>query len=204
VLDDGDLVGRMRRGDAQAFSEFFDTFAPRLSKFAMRRSSLGPAAIEDVVQVTMIKAIGNLGSFRGGAAIFTWLCAICRNVLADSRRDSARIPPLRSLDEADAAWPRTAVMEFMNTEDPLAECEGDSERNAVRRVVNGLPGHYSRVLELRFGDELTGREIARILQMSDKAAESLLKRARQAFAVAWMNHLEREGLAAEASAGDPA
>ena len=203
-MDDGDLVSRMRRGNAQAFSEFFDTFAPRLSKFAMRRSSLGPAAIEDVVQLTMIKAMGNLNSFRGGSAIFTWLCAICRNVLADSRRDSARTPAIRSLDDSGTAWGKVGVIELMNFEDPLAECEGDSERNAVRRVVNGLPGHYARVLELRFGDELTGREIARILQMSEKAAESLLKRARQAFAAAWMIHLEREGLAADEGAGDPA
>lgn len=204
MLDDGDLVGRMRRGDAQAFSEFFDTFAPRLSKFAMRRSSLGPAAIEDVVQLTMIKAIGNLGSFRGGSAIFTWLCAICRNVLADSRRDSARKPAFRSLDDSGTGWSRATVVELMNFDDPLAECEGDSERNAVRRVVNALPGHYARILELRFGDELTGREIARILQMTEKAAESLLKRARHAFAVAWMSHLESEGLAPRAGAGDPA
>lgn len=203
-MDDGDLVGRMRRGDVLAFSEFFDTFAPRLSKFAMRRSSLGPAAIEDVVQLTMIKAIGNLGSFRGGSAIFTWLCAICRNVLADSRRDLARIPAFRSLDDAAAEWPRNPIAELMNFDDPLAECEGDSERNAVRRVVNSLPNHYARILELRFGDELAGREIAHVLQMSEKAAESLLKRARQAFATAWMIHLEREGLAAGEGAGDPA
>jgi len=125
VLDEGDLVSRMRRGDAKAFSEFFETFAPRLSTFAVRRSSFSPEAIEDVVQITMIKAMRNLGSFRGGSAIFTWLCSICRNVLADARRDTARVPELRSLDEMDAERPHLAVVELMNCDDPLAECEGD-------------------------------------------------------------------------------
>src|SRR5690349_23767131 len=57
----------MRRGDQRAFNEFFDTFAPRLSSFAVRRSSLDPAAIEDVVQMTMISAMRNFGSYRGGS-----------------------------------------------------------------------------------------------------------------------------------------
>jgi DNA-directed RNA polymerase specialized sigma24 family protein len=87
------------------------------------------------------------------------------------------------------------VIELTDFRDPLDECERDSMRGAVRRVVNGLPGHYARILELRFGDELSGHEIARTLQMSEDAAESLLSRARQAFKVAWTASLDGSGAA---------
>ena len=67
-MDERELVSRMRLGDQRAFNEFFDAFAPRLSSFAARRSPLDAVAIEDVVQMTMINAMRNLGSYRGGAA----------------------------------------------------------------------------------------------------------------------------------------
>jgi RNA polymerase sigma-70 factor, ECF subfamily len=73
----------------------------------------------------------------------------------------------------------------------------------VRRVINKLPARYARVLELRFGDELTVPEISRTLQMTEDAAESLLTRARQAFRAAWSEHLEGEGAAAPAAGGTP-
>ncbi|HKU14381.1 MAG TPA: sigma-70 family RNA polymerase sigma factor [Steroidobacteraceae bacterium] len=200
-MDERELVSRMRRGDQQAFNEFFDSFAPRLSSFAARRSSLDAVAIEDVVQMTMINAMRNLGSYRGSAALFTWLCRICRNQLADARRSAARRPPLQSVEELAAERPLATVVELTDFRDPLDECETDSTRGAVRRVVNSLPPHYARILELRFGDELTGHEIARTLGMSEDAAESLLTRARQAFKVAWMAHVESNRTAAAPDRG---
>ena len=197
MLDERDLVSGMRRGDQRAFNEFFDTFAPRLSSFAVRRSSLDPAAIEDVVQMTMISAMRNFGSYRGGSTLFTWLCKICRNHLADIRRNTARQPGYQSIDELASERPLATVVELTDFHDPLEECETDSTRNAVRQVVNSLPGHYSRILELRFGDDLSGREIAKTLQMSEDGAESLLFRARQAFKIAWANYLEGKQLASE-------
>ena len=77
VLDEQDLIDRMRRGEQRAFDEFFDAFAARLTAFAARRCSLDAAGLEDVVQVTMINAMRGLGTFRGGSTLFTWLCQIC-------------------------------------------------------------------------------------------------------------------------------
>lgn len=194
MLDERELVSRMRRGDQQAFNEFFDRHAPRLSAFAARRSSLDSAAIEDVVQMTMINAMRNLGSYQGNAALFTWLCRICRNVLVDVRRTAARRPNAQSVEELAAERPLASIVELTDFRDPLDESETDSTRRAVRRVVNSLPAHYARILELRFGDELSGHEIATTLQMSDNAAESLLARARQAFKVAWKGHVAGENI----------
>jgi RNA polymerase sigma-70 factor (ECF subfamily) len=201
VVDERELVSRMRRGDQQAFNEFFDTFAPRLSSFAARRSSLDAGAIEDVVQMTMINAMRNLGSYRGSAALFTWLCRICRNQLADARRTAARRPSVESVEEMTSERPLATVVALTDFRDPLDECETDSTCGAVRRVINALPAHYARILELRFGDELSGHEIARTLQMSEDAAESLLARARQAFRVAWQAHVESSQNTATSDSG---
>jgi RNA polymerase sigma-70 factor (ECF subfamily) len=185
VLDEQDLVDRMRRGDQRAFDHFFDAYAARLGAFAARRASLDAAALEDVVQVTMINAMRGLGSFRGGSALFTWLCQICRNHLADVRRKTERQPKVQSLDELEARQPPGTVVELTDYRDPLDECADDSTRGAVRRTVNQLPASYSRILELRFGDDLTVPEIAKVLQLSESAAESRLSRARQAFRESW-------------------
>jgi RNA polymerase sigma-70 factor (ECF subfamily) len=185
VLDEQELIDRMRHGDQRAFDEFFDAFAARLGAFAARRSSLDAAAIEDVVQMTMINAMRSLGSFRGGSTLFTWLCQICRNQLIDARRKAARQPVTQSLDQQDSTLAK--VVQLTDFRDPLDECAADSERGAVRRAINRLPPHYARILELRFGDELTVPEIARVLQVSESAAESQLVRARQAFRAEWQS-----------------
>jgi RNA polymerase sigma-70 factor, ECF subfamily len=184
VLDEQDLIDRMRRGEQKAFDQFFDAFASRLAAFAARRCSLDAAGLEDVVQVTMINAIRGLGTFRGGSTLFTWLCQICRNQLADVRRKTERQPKVQSLEQLEAARPGT-VVELTDFRDPLDEIADDSTRSAVRRTVNQLPATYARILELRFGDDLTVPEIAKILQLSESAAESRLSRARQAFRESW-------------------
>jgi len=183
VLDEQELINRMRRGEQRAFDIFFDAFAARLGAFAARRSALDAAALEDVVQMTMINAMRSLGTFRGGSTLFTWLCQICRNQLADARRKAARQPQTQSIEQEDKTLAK--VVQLTDFRDPLDECAADSERGAVRRAINRLPSHYARILELRFGDELTVPEIARVLQVSESAAESQLVRARQAFRTEW-------------------
>ena len=185
MLDERDLVDRMRRGEQQAFDHFFAAYAERLGAFAARRCSLDAAALEDVVQVTMINAVRGLAGFRGGSALFTWLCQICRNHLADIARKAQRQPKLSSLDELIEGGQAAAVIELTDFRDPLDECAGDAARGAVRRAINRLPASYARILELRYGDELTVPEIGRVLGLSESAAESRLNRARQAFREHW-------------------
>jgi RNA polymerase sigma-70 factor, ECF subfamily len=175
----------MLGGEQRAFNDFFDSYAARLAAFASRRSALDDAALEDVVQGTMINAIRSLATFRGGSSLFTWLCQICRNQLIDVRRKAERQPKSQSLDEMAQKRHTAEIVELVDHRDPLEECTEDSERDAVRRAINRLPATHARILELRFGDELTVPEIARQLQLSESAAESRLARARLAFREIW-------------------
>ena len=183
--DERELVARMRRGDQRAFDQFFATYARRLAAFAARRTSLDHSELEDVVQKTLVNAVRGLASFRGGSSLFTWLCQICRNQLADEHRKRERRPGTVSLDQPGIADSPGIVVQLTDPRDPLDECTADSTRAAVRKAVNSLPASYARILELRFGDDLTVPQIAQLLRISGGAAESRLARAREAFRAAW-------------------
>ena len=52
-------------------------------------------------------------------------------------------------------------------------------------VVNLLPSSYARILELRYGEDLSVLEIAQVLRLTESATESRLVRARHAFRDGW-------------------
>src|ERR687892_1444545 len=93
-MDNGgerELVRRMLAGDEGAFDEFFGDYFPRLFRFAVLRLRDEDAA-EDLVQNALIAAVRNLGSWRGEATLFTWLCTICRReISAWEKRTSRRV-----------------------------------------------------------------------------------------------------------------
>jgi RNA polymerase sigma-70 factor, ECF subfamily len=182
---DRGLVARMRAGEQRAFDEFFHFSAPRLAAFVVRRSGLDLASVEDIVQNTLIKAVRNLASYRGEAALFTWLTTICRRELADVSRKAARRPGHDSLDEPDAALRISLQLRVPANREPAAEVETESNRAAVIRSLNALPDRYALALEAKYGDGLSVDEIAQLLGLTSIAAQSLLARARDAFRALW-------------------
>lgn len=184
--EDRQLVARMRSGEQSAFDNFFGAYAQRLAAFVSRRSTLDPTGVEDMVQVTLIKAIRNLESFRGDAALFTWLCTICRHELASERRKSARRPVHESINVEGLA--RDVLVEIRAPVEcePPQELEMAAHRNAVARTLNRLPERYARVLEWKYGDGFSVEEIAGMLGLTAIAAQSLLARARKEFRDLWV------------------
>ena len=114
------LVGRMRAGKQAAFDEFFYSSAPRLATFVARRSGLDAATVDDIVQNTLIKAVRNLASYRGEAALFTWVTTICRRELADVTRKAARQPRHDSLSGPTAALHVPLLLRVPANREPAA------------------------------------------------------------------------------------
>jgi RNA polymerase sigma-70 factor (ECF subfamily) len=178
------LVARMGAGDQRAFDEFFHSSAPRLAAFAARRSGLDAASVEDVVQNTLVKAVRNLASYRGEAALFTWLTEICRHELADVYRKAARRPDHTNLDELNSAT-RHAQLRVPAQHEPAAQIETEMRRTAVNRALQALPERYALALQAKYRDGFSVDEIAELLGLTSTAAQSLLARARDAFREHW-------------------
>ena len=83
---DRTVARRILGGDEAAFRELFDRFFPRLYRFALARRGGDADTARDVVQQTFCNAIERLDGYRGEAALYTWFCQICRNVIADHFR----------------------------------------------------------------------------------------------------------------------
>ena len=176
------LARRILGGDEAAFSDLFERFFPRLYRFALARMPRDPEAARDIVQQTFCQAIERLDSYRGEAALYTWFCQICRNAVADyyrrGDRSMGRVVLLEDQPNARAILESLAAPE---SDQPEAGALREQVHRIVEATLDALPGHYGEALEWKYVDGLSVREIASRLKLGEKAAESLLSRARESF-----------------------
>src|SRR5687767_1913165 len=93
VEDDDALVAKARRGDDLAYEVLVRRHTPAVWRMARSLVSDDFAA-EEAVQDTFVKAYRAIGTFRGDAAVRTWLLTICRRACLDElrRRDPVVVP----------------------------------------------------------------------------------------------------------------
>ncbi len=181
-LEDRRLVKRLLAHDREAFNTFFDGYFPRLYRFARTRLGEDPDTTKEIVHVTLSKAIRNLGSYRGEAAFFTWLCTICRNEINDHIarvvRERKHIVLTEDSPDVRAAVEALAAPESDEPEDQFRRLE---TTRLIQVALDQLPTNYGNALEWKYIYGFSVEEIAEKLGVGFEAAQSLLARAKRAF-----------------------
>jgi RNA polymerase sigma-70 factor (ECF subfamily) len=170
IEEERTLVDQMKAGREDAFELFAGSYIPALYRFARRRLNDDRELTKDVVQSTVCRVIENLDGWRAEAPFFAWLCACCANEIAAHYRRRGRRP--REVELVDDAADG----------DPTARLEA---AEVVHLALDRIPPAYARAVEWRYLEGLEVAEIARRLDASYKATESLLSRARAAFREAY-------------------
>lgn len=170
--EDLKLVERMLAGDEDAFETFGERSFKVLYRFTLARLDGDRDLTREIVQTAITKALSRLDTYRGEAALLTWLCSCCRNEILMHFRRRRTEPAGAGLEEGrEPAHPG-------NPEEALL---GQERTRLVHAALDGLPGHYAQALEWKYMSHLPVVEIASRMGVQPKAAESLLTRARQAF-----------------------
>ncbi len=180
--NDKALVKRLLAGDERAFEEFFDSYFPRLYRFALARVDHNPDWAEEIVQATLTKVIVKLHTFRGEAALFSWLCTFCRHQISAFYRQRKHMTQKVHLTEDEPEI--LAALESLTASldgDPDEQYQKKELARLVQVTLDHLPPRYGDALEWKYIHGLSVKEIAALLDVGPKAAESLLTRARQAF-----------------------
>ena len=176
------LVRRMLAGEERAFTAFFDGYFSRLYRFALPRLNADSQAAREVVQAALTKAMRRLADYRGEAALFTWLCQICRREVVDylraHKRYSERVVLIEDSEELRAAIDSIEAPEEFD----VARNYGKEELGRmVRTVLDRLPARYGDALEWKYVEGRSVEEIGELLGIGHTAAQSLLARARESF-----------------------
>jgi len=176
--EDRSLANRIVEGDEAAFEIFVERLVPALYRFTLTKLEGDRELTQEIVQTTLSKAIAKLDSYRGSASLLTWLCACGRNeILMHFRRQRTSPAQVELEDRTQPA----AGLESTPQLGAEAELLRREESRFVHVALEALPDHYARALELKYIDRLPVKEIAALLGVAPKAAESLLTRARQKF-----------------------
>lgn len=144
--------------DPARFADLYELNFERIYAFVARRVSNREQA-EDLTSEVFQQALGNLKKFEWrGVPFAAWLYRIAANAIADRwRRD---------------AHDRGSKVEEDPATDPVVAEEAEYQV-ALFRMVRTLPADQRRVIEMRFAEEKSVREIARALRRTEGAVRQL-------------------------------
>jgi RNA polymerase sigma-70 factor (ECF subfamily) len=182
-MEDKRLAKQLLAGDARAFDQFFDDNFARLYRFAMARLSDDPEGAREVVQMVMTRAVQKMHTYRAESAMFTWLCAICRNEISDWLARQGRYRDHIVLVE-DLPEVQAAVDSFQApvADSPERHYQRVEALRLIQVALDRLPPKYGNVLEWKYVEGHSIKEISARLDIGTEAAQSLLARAKRAFA----------------------
>jgi RNA polymerase sigma-70 factor (ECF subfamily) len=174
------LVLRCQTGDEWAFAEMVERFGPRVHYFL--RKLLGEAsAAEDVLQDVWLDVFRGLPRLAQAGAFTAWLYRVARDRAYRVLR--RRRPALRSLDDCEQAAA------------PAEEATFSAEDAArVHAALDELEPEHREVLVLRFLEDLSYEEVARVVGCPVGTVRSRLHYAKRALATVLerMNEHERK------------
>lgn len=145
------------------WSTVYQAELPRvLNFFRYRVGDLATA--EDLTAVTFEKAWSRRDHYDDRGKFAAWLMTIARNVATDHFR---RRKPTVVLD---------AALNHADTSDPAAEVELKEQRFRLSSMLSRLPERQQELIALKYGAELTNREIAKQLDLTETNVGTLLHR----------------------------
>jgi RNA polymerase sigma-70 factor (ECF subfamily) len=158
--DDERTLIAAAQADPARFEELYDRHVQRVYGFVSRRVG-NRAAAEDITSAVFEQALARLPRFEWrGVPFAAWLIRIAANALADHWRRTAREAGGTAGEMPDAG-----------------EMDGIEQRAMLFQLVERLPELQRRVIELRFGEEKSIREIAAALDRTEGAVKQLQLRA---------------------------
>jgi RNA polymerase sigma-70 factor (ECF subfamily) len=158
--DDERTLIAAAQADPARFDELYDRYVHRVYGFVSRRVG-NRATAEDITSTVFEQALAHLPKFEWrGVPFAAWLIRIAANALADHWRRTAR-----EGGDAVAEMPEQG------------ETDAIEQRAILFQLVGRLPDLQRRVIELRFGEEKSIRDIAAALQRTEGAVKQLQLRA---------------------------
>jgi len=177
LVDDEDLVERLRGGDEQAFDELYERYFKRIAHFVGRRID-NRADAEETVQEVFINVFASIGTYRGDAPFVAWVFGLTRRTIA-SRFKRKRHPTIpMEEDESDIPSVHPAAPAPVPTPDQVYDVN-ERALQLQAHVADRLTPDQRALFVLHHLEERPISEIATRLGKSEDSIKSSLYRTRK-------------------------
>lgn len=179
LSDEDEQIRRAQKGSREAFAVLVEHYWDRLYRW-LHHLTHDRHSAEDVAQEAFLKAFAKLNSFRPGTSFQAWLFRIAHNHLANQRRAArrARHPFPDHVPALDAG--------------PDVDAMSREALQLLARAVGRLPRDFRAAFLLRAEEDLSFREIAEALGVTEETARWRVFKARQKLMEALAPHLDNE------------
>lgn len=176
--DDRQLAGKVLNGDRRSLRTLFDRHYGPVYRYCLRHVPRADA--EEIATETLRHAIRRIETYRGDAALSTWINRVARSQLSAHFKRTNRHSSVVSIDQNEQLRAQVEAMAADLNSPEQAQASADRQA-LVHYLLDALPGDYGDILEWKYIEGLSVSEIAGKLSTTTLAIQSRLARARRAF-----------------------
>jgi RNA polymerase sigma-70 factor, ECF subfamily len=133
---------------------------------------------EDLAQDVFLEVLSSIGKFRQNSALSTWIYRITVNRSLNSLKKKKRMQLVHQVGSyiGIEKWSRESLPEHLR--DAETSLETEENRRLLELTIGSLPGNQRTAFILSKYEELSYKEIAKVMGLSLASIESLIHRAK--------------------------
>ncbi len=153
------LVEKSQKGDRSSFDKLFDFYFNKIYRYIGFR--VPEEDIEDLTGDVFLKMVGKIKLYKtqSGASFSAWLFRIAHNRVVDFYRKKKDILGLGNKEDEEDFW---AILPDEKGLKPHEILQNLDKQEKIKEALTKLPPSYREILELKFLEDFTNKEIAEI------------------------------------------
>ncbi len=174
--DDQSLVRAFHEGDEKAFEEIVRRYQRQVANIVYL--TMGSRSdVEDLTQDVFLRIYKSIGRVNVETSLFSWIYRIALNLCIDELRRK-KFRRMLALDTSE----ESATDHVSALEDPASASDDlmtEEKKNQVLHALKELTPAHRTALVLREYEEMSYKEIAETMQITEQAVKSRIFRARE-------------------------
>lgn len=167
MQDFTDLMLRAKKGDSLAFEQIYNEYITPIHRYVYYRVH-HREDVDDLVQVVFLKVFESLPRWRPKQKPLAYIYTIARNTVIDHWRKKGRELPQDDITELNISTDEHHVMS--------ENIDSQNQIGQIMSVTKHLSQDYQDVLTLRFINDLSTKEIAKLLNKNEASIRQIQSR----------------------------
>lgn len=167
------LIPKIGAGDQTALRQLYTLFETKVYNTALAYLQDVPDA-EEATQDVFIEVYHSAAKFEGRSSVSTWIYRITINKCVDRIRHKNRKKRFAFVSSLS-----NTIAEPVNFDHPGVQADNREKARYLFAAINQLPENQQTAFILKQVEGLPQKDVATIMDLNEKAVESLIQRAKQ-------------------------